>query len=99
MWGIFKSRRELTTVDTIRDRLAAEAGNAARAVIAQDDEQTGRSTVTEHSAPPRLLTIGQARRTMQAHRECDRATCPRKMAAVNVLVAAGVMRLAPRARY
>ncbi|MFC9874850.1 hypothetical protein [Nocardia salmonicida] len=84
------------TVDAITERMASED---TRAAIAREDEQTGRTTVIVHSAPEKPFTLDQARRMMQVHRECDRDTCPRKMAAVNVLVGAGVMRLDSRARY
>lgn len=84
------------TVDAIQARLAREAAQAA---IAEDDEQTGRTTVIVHSAPTKAFTVGQARRMVQVHRSCDRTICPRKMAAINVLVAAGLMRLDRRVGY
>ncbi|MFE7721000.1 hypothetical protein ACFU44_18385 [Nocardia rhizosphaerihabitans] len=84
--------------DSRCDTGAARPGSNPSA-IAQDDEQTGRTTVIVHSAPTKAFTIGQPRRVVQVHRSCDRTICPRKMAAVNVLVAAGVMRLDRRVGY
>ncbi len=46
-----------------------------------------------HCAPERQLTVAEAHRFMQLHRECDRATCARKGAAWRTLVAA--KRIAP----
>lgn len=83
-------RTKRLTVDAIQARIAREAAQAA---IAEDDEQTGRTTVIVHSAPLQRFSIDQARKTVQAHRGCDRTICPRKMAAINVLVGAGLMRL------
>ncbi|MEU5405098.1 hypothetical protein [Nocardia asteroides] len=95
MWRKKPKRSELT-VDAIVARIA---GEDTREAIARDDEQTGRTTVIVHSAPEKRFTLDQAHRMMQLHRECDRTICPRKMAAVNVLVGAGVMRLDRRAGY
>lgn len=75
------------------------AREAAHIAITQDDEQTGRSTVIVHTAPVHRFSIDQARTTFQAHRGCDRSTCPRKMAAIDVLVGAGLMRLDSRVGY
>lgn len=94
MWG--RTNGKPTTVDAIQRRLAREAAHAA---IAEDDEQTGRTTVIVHSAPVGRFSIGQARMAVQAHRGCDRTICPRKMAAINVLVGAGLMRLDRRVGY
>lgn len=96
MWRRAKAATSAFTVDAIQARIASEA---ARAAIAQDDEQTGRTTVSVHSAPVQRFSIEQARRTVQAHRGCDRTICPRKMAAINVLVGAGLMRLDRRVGY
>lgn len=95
MWRRANAATSAFTVGAIQARIAREA----RAAIAQDDEQTGHSTVIVHSAPVRRFSIDQARRTVQAHRGCDRTICPRKMAAINVLVGAGVMRLDRRVGY
>ncbi|MEV6061025.1 hypothetical protein AB0L62_13585 [Nocardia asteroides] len=94
MWG--RTKPERLTVDAIQTRLAREA---ARALIARDDEQNGRTAVIVHTAPARSFTLGQARRMMQLHRSCDRTLCARKQAAVDVLVASGVMRLDSRVGY
>ncbi|MFD3745901.1 hypothetical protein [Nocardia sp. NPDC058633] len=95
MWGK-RIEPSALTVDAIAARIA---GEDTRDAIARDDEQTGRTTVIVHSAPAKMFTPYQAHRMMQVHRGCDRTTCPRKMAAVNVLVGAGVMRLDRRAGY
>lgn len=96
MWGRTRPGKRALTVDAIQKRIAREAAQAA---IAEDDEQTGRTTVIVHSAPVQRFSIEQARRTVQAHRGCDRTICPRKMAAINVLVGAGLMRLDRRVGY
>ncbi|MGW6725578.1 hypothetical protein ACWF9G_06700 [Nocardia sp. NPDC055029] len=94
MWRRTTGQR--ATVDAIQARLAREAACAA---IAQDDEQTGRDTVIVHSAPVVRFSIDQARTTVRDHRGCDRTICPRKMAAINVLVGAGLMKLDRRVGY
>ncbi|MFD4429945.1 hypothetical protein [Nocardia sp. NPDC058497] len=96
MWGRTKAGKRALTVDAIQARIAREAGQAA---IAQDDEQTGRTALIVHSAPAKRFSIDQARQIIQAHRGCDRTICPRKMAAINVLVGAGLMRLDRRVGY
>lgn len=45
-----------------------------------------------HDAPDEPLTVAEAHRTMQRHRNCLREECPRKNAAYRVLVEAGDIR-------
>ncbi|QIS21905.1 hypothetical protein [Nocardia terpenica] len=47
-----------------------------------------------HGAPDRPLEVPEAHRVMQQHLDCAVASCPRKAAAYDVLIAAG--RLKPR---
>jgi len=49
--------------------------------------------VYTHIAPARPPTVDQAHTITQQHRDCDTADCPRKMAAIRVLVKAGRMTL------
>lgn len=45
--------------------------------------------VLSHDAPQHPLTVGQAHAYTQEHRNCPAAECPRKAAAMEVLVDAG----------
>lgn len=58
--------------------------------LAQEADQHGQpSPVLDHRAPSELPTAEQAHTVMQIHRACERAYCPRKAAAWDVLVTAG----------
>ncbi|MBU3063136.1 hypothetical protein KO481_16570 [Nocardia sp. NEAU-G5] len=49
--------------------------------------------VYTHTAPARPLSVEQAHTITQQHRYCDAEECPRKRAAIRVLIEAGRMRL------
>ena len=86
VWSRSKPGAGSLTVNDITARLAAEQ---TRAAIAREDEQTGREVIDSHAAPRARLTLPQARKVLQVHRACDRATCPKKTAAWDLRVAAG----------
>ncbi|WP_195110068.1 hypothetical protein [Nocardia transvalensis] len=60
-----------------------------RARIEREDDLSGRGVVWYHGAPVRPLTEQQAHRITQLHRDCGPDVCPRKAAALSVLIAAG----------
>ncbi|RMI35228.1 hypothetical protein [Nocardia stercoris] len=70
------------------DRIRGGAGQPVPSV--RDDVWPG---PLNHCAPERQLTVAEAHRFMQLHRECDRTLCARKGAAWRTLVAA--KRIAP----
>ncbi|MBF6301343.1 hypothetical protein IU459_27940 [Nocardia amamiensis] len=49
-----------------------------------------------HRAPPAPLTLDQAHRVAQDHRECLAEDCPRKRAALRTLITAGKLAPTPR---
>ncbi|MFC8530169.1 hypothetical protein [Nocardia sp. NPDC057227] len=52
-----------------------------------------------HDAPERRLSIPEAHQAVQRHRSCEAADCPRKAAALRVLVQSGRVVLDPRRGY
>ena len=52
-----------------------------------------------HEAPERRLSIPEAHQAVQRHRSCAAAECPRKAAALRVLVQSGRVVLDPRRSY
>ncbi|MBL1077430.1 hypothetical protein JK358_23790 [Nocardia sp. 2] len=73
------------SVDRIRERIINErSASPADSPAALSDPATW-----SHQAPDHELTVQEAHRTMQRHRDCPVAECPRKASAFRVLVDAG----------